>query len=287
MKPSAPLRRRPWRRVLFERQEYEDDWVDPSFLSDLRRNENARAPRYGAVVAATGVLVQQLAVLALFLGAFALVFAGRLGLSALLGVAAAAFALGALVFRGGGGGGGGVASRVALFVGALYGLSPVLKTLTLAYSSDTIWALSIALSALHVAAHDYGFLSCAAGSTRFKGVVSLNAAIFASVLLASRLPSANQAFGVMLLAFESFAGFPFLARHLKQRDERAHRALTLALVAAASALLLVVNPLVSLVFVAGVVFVALVCPYWLLYLQRFKNEIRGPWDYDDEHESLT
>ena len=51
-----------------------------------------------------------------------------------------------------------VMSRGVLFAGSLLGLSPVLKTLTQSYSSDTIWALTITLSAIHLIFHDYQFI---------------------------------------------------------------------------------------------------------------------------------
>jgi phosphatidylinositol glycan class C protein len=37
-------------------------------------------------------------------------------------------------------------------------------------------------------------------------------------------------------------------------------------------------------FVVAVAFVTFLCPAWLVYVQRYKNEIRGPWDYDDTKE---
>lgn len=46
---------------------------------------------------------------------------------------------------------------------------------------------------------------------QFQGTLSLNAAIFAAVLLASRLESNEKVFGLVLFALELFAFFP-LAR---------------------------------------------------------------------------
>lgn len=53
------------------------------------------------------------------------------------------------------------------------------------------------------------------GSTRAQGTLSLNAAIFAAVLLASRLESNEKVFGLVLFALELFAFFP-LARYTAQ-----------------------------------------------------------------------
>lgn len=34
-------------------------------------------------------------------------------------------------------------------------------------------------------------------------------------------------------------------------------------------------------FVAGSIFITIICPFWLKWVQRYKNEMQGPWDYDD------
>jgi biotin transporter BioY len=49
----------------------------------------------------------------------------------------------------------------------------------------------------------------------FQGTISLNAGIFASLLLASRLGSNLAVFAFLLFAFEVFAGFPILAHHIR------------------------------------------------------------------------
>ena len=35
---------------------------------------------------------------------------------------------------------------------------------------------------------------------------------------------------------------------------------------------------VGIVYTIGMLFVTFVCPFWLMWLQRYKNEIHGPWD---------
>ena len=50
---------------------------------------------------------------------------------------------------------------------------------------------------------------------RFQAPVSLNAAIFASVLLGSRLPSTVHVFALIFLAIILFALFPIMRHHLR------------------------------------------------------------------------
>jgi len=301
--------------------------------------------------------------------------------------------------------------RLTLFSGLLLGLSPVLKTLTLSYSSDTIWALSLCLALLHLVTHDFAFInqsktgrrvcqqcfystssasasssstssssskmrrnehngsrpdkvshlriptslttttvttrqplrietlpsssslsppsasslssstpllssllplprppsslpspyrsrSSSSSSSSFsssqscrhnfsvelQGTISLNAGIFASLLLASRLSSNLHVFAFMLLAFELCAGFPLLAHQARKRSFRHHLALTALLVGVALHMVITVSKLMAFVFVFWLVVVSLACPMGLLWVQRYKNEMQGPWDYDDTAE---
>ncbi len=50
---------------------------------------------------------------------------------------------------------------------------------------------------------------------RFSAPVSLNAAVFASVLLGSRLQTDLHVFGIVSFAIEIFALFPILRHHMK------------------------------------------------------------------------
>ncbi|RUP11995.1 phosphatidylinositol N-acetylglucosaminyltransferase-domain-containing protein [Jimgerdemannia flammicorona] len=108
------------------------------------------------------------------------------------------------------------AKGALLFFLTLLGLSPILKTLTKDTSDDTIWALTVCLFMANMLFHDYG--SNNRTNIKFPGSVSTNAAIFASVLLASRLGrlgTNSHVFGLMSFAVEWFALFPIFRRYLK------------------------------------------------------------------------
>ena len=46
---------------------------------------------------------------------------------------------------------------LAILVGILFGLSPVVKTLVASFSSDSIWALTIGAFVIHLFWHDYSY----------------------------------------------------------------------------------------------------------------------------------
>ncbi|KAI3392331.1 hypothetical protein diail_5882 [Diaporthe ilicicola] len=181
----------------------------------------------------------------------------------------------------------------------LLGLSPILKSLTLSTSSDSIWAMSFWLLAINIFFFDYS--GAWVGVNKFPvASLSTNAALMASTVLASRLPSTGQVFSLTLFSIEVFGLFPVFRRYARHRSWRYHVVLTVLLVLGAgcgvgmilggsadcdgpracetqpwpwaSALLgMVVSCLIAAVAMGG-------CSWWLIGLQKYKNEIYGPWD---------
>jgi phosphatidylinositol glycan class C protein len=183
----------------------------------------------------------------------------------------------------------------------LLGLSPILKSLTRSTSSDSIWAMSFWLLAINVFFFDYSgsswvggsFSTTGTGSTTAKRMpvasLSTNAALMASTMLASRLPSTGQVFSLTLFSIEVFGLFPVFRQYARHRSWRYHAVLTVLLVLGAGGgvgmilgddqgwpwkkglLGMVVGCLIAALAMGG-------CSWWLIGLQKYKNEIYGPWD---------
>ncbi|KAL9468986.1 hypothetical protein ACSS6W_010680 [Trichoderma asperelloides] len=169
----------------------------------------------------------------------------------------------------------------------LLGLSPILKSLTQSTSSDSIWAMSLWLLAINIFFFDY---SGGVGA-KFPASLSTNAALMASTVLASRLPSTKQVFCLTLFSIEVFGLFPVFRRYVQHRSFRQHAILTMLLILGAGWGVgvvmrdpipdywpwkrglggMVVSMLIAAIATGG-------CSWWLIGLQRYKNEIRGPWD---------
>lgn len=180
----------------------------------------------------------------------------------------------------------------------LLGLSPILKSLTRSTSSDSIWAMSFWLLAINIFFFDYS--GTWVGVNKFPvASLSTNAALMASTVLASRLPSTGQVFSLTLFSIEVFGLFPVFRRYARHRSWRYHVILTVLLVLGAgggvgmilgaadcetpvaceaaswpwkSGLLgMLVGCLIAAIAMGG-------CSWWLIGLQKYKNEIYGPWD---------
>lgn len=174
------------------------------------------------------------------------------------------------------------AKSAVLIYCALLGLSPILKSLTKSTSSDSIWAMSAWLMIINVFFFDYG----GGVGVKFPASLSTNAALMASTMLASRLPSTEHVFSLTLFSIEVFGLFPVFRRHLRHESWKGHLALTAVLVMGAGGGVGVVvsrggwkAALVGITL--GNILTGLAmggCSMWLIGLQKYKNEIHGPWD---------
>lgn len=324
----------PWRKILWEKQPYEDNHVDNTFLIGLRQNVNVVPYDYWTVVMDSAVVTQQITVVALFLLGFFYTYSQLLALPVLSAVELALLVFGYLVrvategtpatrprarsalvtatgrttrasLQSSWGGPYRMVSRVSralwqvwvpvlwkmlLVVFGVLILSPVLLTLTAPISTDTITSLTVITLVIHLATFDYSyerFKSPSATSSlgsendinvTYTGPISLNAAIFASVLLTSRLSSIYHVFAVVYLAIELFALFPIMRYHLMMYSVKLSLVLTWSMFLIVTILIVPLSKPLAIIYVLSVLFVTFVCPYWLKWVQQYKNEISGPWD---------
>jgi len=155
-------------------------------------------------------------------------------------------------------------------------LSPLLRTLTQPFSDDTILALTISLFIIHLFTQDYAYMSGLSKS--YSAPVSLNAAIFATVLLVSRMPTVLHVYAVICAAIELFALFPIFRHSLKLYSEKLNLIFSWTLSFMVILLLMPIGTVITLVYVLSISFITFVCPYWLTRIQKYKDTIHGPWD---------
>ncbi|KAF2757530.1 GPI2-domain-containing protein [Pseudovirgaria hyperparasitica] len=174
------------------------------------------------------------------------------------------------------------AKSATLIYCALLGLSPILKSLTKSTTSDSIWAMSCWLMCINVFFFDYG----GAVGAKFTASLSTNAALMASTVLASRLPSTTHVFSLTLFSIEVFGLFPVFRRYLRHISWKGNFVLTIVLVVGASGGVGVTvsggawtAAFVGIILGGITTFLTMgICSWWLIGLQKYKNEIHGPWD---------
>jgi len=162
----------------------------------------------------------------------------------------------------------------------LVALSPVLRTLSAATSSDSIWPLAGVLFAINALFADYGGSKRGPSSSaaRLTSVLSINAALIASVVLASRLPDDSSVFAFTLLSVLMFGQLPMLRRRTPEISNKVTTLTTICLAMSALLLAFRISLLYALLSGVLIIFVTFGAPQVLIWAQGFKNEIRGPWD---------
>ncbi|PAV22429.1 phosphatidylinositol N-acetylglucosaminyltransferase [Pyrrhoderma noxium] len=278
-----------WERVLWKKQAYPDNYIPPSFLSSLRRNTNFRPYTYWPLVLASCAISQHISAIFVFLVTFSHLYDESWDPRILVWVSICMFLTGFAIWelfecfmfgynvdkehRSKT-----LKSSILVFL-ALLSLSPVLRTLSASTSSDSIWALAACLFILNIVLADFdpardGRL----GRERLTSIFSMNAAVSASVVLASRLQDDISVFALMLFSIQMFTLLPILRSRLSLLSILPRAILTLCFFSISIYLTSEVSQLVTNIQIILIGFVTFGAPAALVWAQKFKNEIRGPWD---------
>jgi hypothetical protein len=263
-----------WSRNLYERTNLPDNYTpDDCFLAAIQRNKNVNRYNFGQCCSNACGVTLQLCSVVLFLVSYAALNQRWTSSTNLLLSAVAAAAAGYLfllkspraLLRSSD------LRHVGIFLAFGFGLAPVLYKLTDTISTDTIHSMSYAALFLHLLAHNYHAKASAYSSNAF----SLNAALFASVCLASRLDSSWNAFVLLTVAVVTFVLFPILRTKLD-------REVVIPATAIASVVTFSLASRVSTGFSMGVLvlllFVTILAPLLFVRWQHHKDTIHGPWD---------
>lgn len=270
----------PWKKLLYLKQPYPDNYTDVSFLSQLKRNTTVAKYSYLQLVDDFVLIVFYISCILLvdlmFIGIYSkgwdpvkptvastiicVLFYGLLRyhylLSSILGsnLNLKSFIL---------------ISFMILIV------SPILKSLTRSTSSDSIWAISLILCIVNSVFYEYS-------STKvYKPTISTNISVSNAIVLASRLKSTSQVFVFMLFAIQANILLPLYDASLRQNKRLKY----LHYVTILSTFFLVdywiyklVNYKFLLYWLLSVFVAMILMPAYFLSLQRYKNELQGPWD---------
>jgi len=281
-----------WEKVLWKRQPFSDNYVPPSFLSSLRRNSNFRPYSYWKLVSLCFPIAQHISTIFIFLATFVRIKERIFDPRLLVWTSIFAFVLGYPVWqvveaqlaakfrqaRKTTNHAKTVKSSILAFL-ALLSLSPVMKTLTASTSSDSIWAIAACLFILNALIADYSSPRPEIHSREsLTSVLSINAAISASVVLASRLPDDISVFALMLYAVVLFAMFPVLRHRLQAASSLFQAFLTILLSALSLLLTAPLSPFVAWIYAGVLSLVLFAAPAALIWAQRYKNELKGSWD---------
>ncbi|CAI9716318.1 phosphatidylinositol N-acetylglucosaminyltransferase subunit C-like [Octopus vulgaris] len=275
------MTRSKWQKILYEDQGVSDNYVDETFLDELKKNLYIRSYDYWRAAQESGTFTQQMCSVCIFVVVFIYMDQEKLSPQVLFIVSSLLTLIGYCI-------------KViihdkqeinnkrtkmddlktaVIFVSFSLILCPVLVSLTQTISTDTIYCMSTVMLLSNVLFHDYGPYSAVVSSP-----LSLNAAIFAAVCLASRLHTPLHAFSIVTFALEIFALWPMLRIELKKRGSICQNTMSVLVGVIASAALWSVSPFGATIFITVHLLINFACPAWLCRLQSSKNNIYGPWD---------
>ncbi|CDH54091.1 phosphatidylinositol n-acetylglucosaminyltransferase subunit c [Lichtheimia corymbifera JMRC:FSU:9682] len=252
----------PWRKLLWVKQNYPDNYVDSTFLDELQKNVNVRTYDYWKMVYESGVITQHISSVVIFIAVFIYLQMGALVANHLIWTGSFMTGVGYVIWdlvmiqqtaphrgferkR--------VAKSAVFFFATLLGLSPILKTLTSQTSDDTIWALTVCCFLANVLFHDYGSQSRA----RVKFII-------------------NECSHICFV--EWFALFPIFRRYLQDMNPKVQIMLTILMLLTSVAMFIRISKAVVFLYILSFCFITFICPWWLIFIQKYKNEIHGPWD---------
>lgn len=256
-----------WAKVLYQRSSFPDNYTDPKFLDEIKRNVHFKPIDSRTALLKSTRISTQISVTIIFWAVFLQLKEGNstwevtYGIFSFIIVAAyvVSFRFNNILP---------VLKNVFLFIAVGYGCTPVLKTLTDTISTDSIYAMSVVLMLVHITFHQYGM-----DGVCVSPYVSLNAAICGAICLASRLQETRHAFALLTLAVQAFALFPKLYEAL----DYTLIAFTI-LTAGAFFCMISISMVSAVLFILSIICVNLIFPLCFVWAQQYKNNIYGPWD---------
>lgn len=161
-------------------------------------------------------------------------------------------------------------------------LSPMLHTLTKSISTDTIYTITFFVFLLHIMCYDYGMPAALVSRA-----ISLNAAIFGTICLASRLETSLDAFVLLIVSFTLFAVYPHVIRLVESKKCLYLRLTPVCLFVLAACIgLYLISPILFSINLMVIIFCSLIYPFIFCYAQKYKNNIHGPWDEAIVHTNI-
>lgn len=280
MSGEGVVQRKPWKRIMYEKQHYRDNYVDPvKFLDQLNVEKASGAQSFPALFLSASVVAQQFTVMSLFLTVYKYLLVDPKHLTVVGIVDAVLVVVGCIIQFVMGDGNFQLVN--SFHTSVLFGVflriaAPVLRSLTLSISGDTVHALGITFATIHLVFHDYAYIN--SKSDVFSGTISVNAAMFTAIILASRLDNIELVVAFLLLAVLSFSLYPSIARVIKHKSLSLYILLTLIQWAAASIALFFLDSALFVAYEVGMVCLWLAGPYMYFKMQVYKRAMRGPWD---------
>ncbi|CAH1642955.1 unnamed protein product [Spodoptera littoralis] len=270
--PKQVHKRKPWVKNLYENREYPDNYTDKNFLQELRKNLNIEKVTLPQAIQGSFRVALRLCICVLYAIIYVYMYNNWVHTYTVIytSITATLFSYflyicfaGSAILR--------HLKTVLVYLSIGYLLSPILHTLTDTVSTDTIYAWAVIMMIIHLIFFDYNVPAALVSKS-----LSINAAIFASVCLVSRLSTPFDAFVLLTISVILFVLSPQLFKtilHTKLFNIIYIVTLIFTIVGLYSV------SITLLCYFAIVVFIlTCYCPFLFVYWQKYKDNKYGPWD---------
>lgn len=288
---KSPLR---WRKVLYDNPGTPDNYSQ-DFLADLRINLFLEKLNLIDVIIDSGSLFQQLCHVSVFVAVYFYLLLNWIspGLlcSALFSLLLLGYAaywackgkhekrLSQIAFE--------IRTGIVFFIFCFL-LAPILHTLLASVSTDSIYIMTTSFLIVYWILFDYTLYRTDQRQLSGSNTISLSSAILAALCLASRLPGPYHTFALLAAAVIFLALWPTFANRIRARGGRRSQLFLTCL--STYVMVAVVYPiavqeasfeykcLIASGYVVSALCLNILGPCLLIYFQKWKKNIHGPWD---------
>ncbi|XP_023943895.2 spliceosome-associated protein CWC27 homolog isoform X1 [Bicyclus anynana] len=269
---KKPVKKKAWAKNLYENRDYPDNYTDSKFLEDLRKNLYVEKVTLNEAVHGSFRVVLRLCICVLYAILFMYMYNRWVHTHTVIYLSISVAFVCYFLYFGIEGGDLLVHFKIVLIYLVIgYILSPVLHTLTDTVSTDTIYAWAVIMMVVHLMFFDYNVPAAFVSKS-----LSINAAIFSSVCLVSRLSTPFDAFVLLTISVKLFVLSPQLFQTVLRSNLFVMLFVITLLVTVIS--LYTVSGVWLTYFVISVLFLSGYCPVMFVRWQKYKDNIYGPWD---------
>ncbi|XP_048002177.1 spliceosome-associated protein CWC27 homolog isoform X1 [Leguminivora glycinivorella] len=267
-----PFKKKPWVKNLYENRDYPDNYTDSKFLEELRKNVHVEKVTIKEAIEGSFRVVLRLSICVLYSVLFTYMYNNWTHTYTVIYLAITfticsyilyLFIEGSELLSN--------LKTVLVYLVIGYLVSPILHTLTDTVSTDTIYAWAVIMMLVHMIFFDYEVPIALVSKS-----LSINAAIFGSVCLASRLSTPFDAFVLLTVSVIFFVLSPQLFKVLLRTKLFLPLCVFTVFLTVFSLYLVSVTLLYYYVILLCILTVY--CPVMFVKWQKHKDNIYGPWD---------
>ncbi|XP_003374581.1 phosphatidylinositol N-acetylglucosaminyltransferase subunit C [Trichinella spiralis] len=253
-----------WKRVLYLKQPFPDNYSGPQFINSLRKNVNLKKVTFTEAVLGSCYVMHHISSVILFVIIFTYSYMGMIAWESLLNETDDLKSSGYNFIS---------LKTIILYAGYAYGFSPVCQTLTATVSTDSTVATSVFMFLVNIIFCNYG-----CDVVMVSSALSMNAGIFGTVCLVSRLSSRNEVFTLLTCSVVIFVVWPLLRGKLLEIYPTTNVPLAMCLAICVTASMYPLSRVMTLLYVVLHIFITLICSALFVVMQSMKRTLHGAWE---------